>query len=975
MDTIQFLTKIFEYAETGYTQIFALPSTLAKAVPVTDLSPVPAAIAAAGAQNIYFSPGICSQPKDSKLSDPDIVGIPALWADVDIFHPAHAAKNLPRTVDEAMTLVPDCLPPSIVVHSGHGLQFWWLLRECWMFDTPEEKQRAQDILTRLQGLIRQRAQASGWHLDSTQDICRVMRLPGTVNVKIPSEPVLAMVMEHSEIRYNPDDIDAVLPAVEQAAAATQHRQAVFERRPTDGPAKYMLQNCMFMQYCQLQAKTISYGDWLAALTNLVRATDGIEACHMLSALDAGRYNQRDTDKKIDEAMGAMNPQNCDYIRQQLGFQGCPPGGCGMQAPCGWSLGKLPQVRARVKSHAILTPEVVYTQEFLSDAAILEKEQPAEFDMLYQRLPVNKNTFKKELAKIKREQSGLTVIDGGGQDAPAPSADGSIWLQSIIPDIPLNLRVPGSQSSAAWVVRQNGISLKRVTNFGESFQLASYVPVIIAERIFNIDTQQEKAVVVFRGPRGNWRSATLPKSTIFDAKRIMCLSDAMLTINGEMAKNLTKWLTALEAANMDVIPIAQGVGKMGWRNQEQVFILPGITSDYKIDIGEAAAESAVAGLGQAGDMAIWLDVMRKLRTRPKARFIMAASFAAPLLKILGQRSFLIHNWDTTRGGKSATLMAALSVWGNPEELSKSFEDSKTNTERTAALFTDLPLGINEYEILNDKQKGDVESKIYQISEGKGKGRATRDGLQTTVRWRTIALMTGETQITRHNTRGGVFTRLIEIKGGPLADDDIFASSLYPLTARHYGQAGKRFVEQLLATNHDWMRDVYHKTRLALRGKYPDKLESHMDAIACIVVAEYLASYWIFGIPDDQAKTEAITMAEAVIQEIITKTEASEAERAWDWLPDWLAANEVRFGTTYSKNSQPILGYLEDGYIYIIKTELAKGLKSEGFNPDKIFKQWADSGKIPVTVQGKSRALAVKGKRINGVQPWLIRIKEE
>ncbi|HMM20614.1 MAG TPA: DUF927 domain-containing protein [Selenomonadales bacterium] len=972
MDIIQFLSTIFQYAETGYTQVFALPSAAARAIPVSDFSAVPAAIAAAGQQDIYFSPGISGQAKNSKLSDPDIIGIPALWADVDIFSPAHAAPNLPRTVQEAMTLVPDCLPPSIVVHSGHGLQFWWLLKEPWMFDTPEEKQRAQGILTRLQKWLLQRGQANGWKVDSVQDLCRVMRLPGTLNVKIPTEPVLAQVIEQCDIRYDPAEIDELLPAMEQAAA-TRQRQAAFERRPTDGPVEYMLRNCIFLQNWQLNYKTMPEPEWVAAIANAVRGVGGEEfSVELIRTWLGEKFDADKTMKKIRHIMEDFKgPYSCDYIRTALGFQGCPPGGCGMQAPCGWSLGKLPQIRARVKSHTILTPEIVYTQEFLADAAILEKELPAEYDMLYQRLPVNKNTFRKELAKFKREQSGLTVIDGGAPDAPAPAADGSIWLQSIIPDIPLNLRVPGSGSSAAWVVRQNGINLKRVTNFGESYQLASYVPVIIAERIYNIDTQQEKAVVVFRGPRGGWRSATLPKSTIFDARRIMCLSDAMLTINGEMAKNLTKWLTALEAANMDIIPLSQGVGKMGWRNQDQVFILPGISSDYKIDIGEAAAESAVAGLGQAGDFAVWLETMRQLRTRTKARFIMAASFAAPLLKIVGQRSFLIHNWDTTRGGKSATLMAALSVWGNPEELSKSFEDSRTNTERTAALFTDLPLGINEYEILNDKQKGEVESKIYQISEGKGKGRATRDGLQTTVRWRTIALMTGETQITRQNTRGGVFTRLIEVKGGPLADDDIFASSLYPLTARHYGHAGKLFVEQLLATNHDWLRDVYHKTRVALRGKYTDKIESHMDAIACIVVAEYLASYWIFGIPDAQAKVEAIAMAEAIIQEIITKTEASEAERAWDWLPDWLAANESRFGL-YSKNGHEVWGYTEDDYFFIIKSEIAKAMKAEGFNADKIFKQWADSGKIPVTIQGGKRVLGVRGKRMNGVQPWLIRI---
>lgn len=976
MDAVQFLTTIFEYTEAGYTQVFALPSTAARAVPVTDLTQVPAAIAAAGPQNIYFSPGICATAKNDKLAEPDIAGIPALWADVDIFHPAHAKKNLPKSVQEAYTLIPECLPPSIIVHSGHGLQFWWLLKEVWNFDTPEEKDRAKDILTRLQGYIRQRAQANGWHLDSVQDLCRVMRLPGTVNIKIPNEPVWAQVIEYNDSRYDPAELDELLPALEQTAAAAtgKQRTAAFERRPTDGPAQYMLNNCMFLQHCQLNAKTITYGEWLAALTNLVRGIGGIEAAHAISALDAARYNQADTDKKIDEAMGAMNPQNCEYIRQQLGFQGCPQGGCGMAAPCGWSLGKVPQAKAVLKALPVLTPEEAKNPEVIGALAILKKESPLDYDMHYQRYQGNKNSLKSEVAKHKAEAAGWEVHDGGGQE-PEPDPDGARWLDQIIPDIPLRLRIPGNPSSSStWIVNKKGINQKKETNFGVSFQLAAYAPVIITERIYNIDLQQEKAVVAFPGHRGGWRFITLPKSTIFDSRRIMFLADAGLTINSEMAKNLTKWLSALEASNGDLIPVTQGVGKMGWRNNEQVFILPGIASDYKIDIGDTAAENAIAGLGQDGDMGTWIDAMRKLRTRPKARFIMAASFAAPLLKIVGQRSFLIHNWDTTRGGKSATLMAALSVWGNPEELAKSFEDSKSNTERTAALFTDLPLGINEYEILNDKQKGEVESKIYQISEGKGKGRATREGLQTTVRWRTIALMTGETQITRHNTRGGIFTRLIEIKGGPLADDDIFASSLYPLTARHYGHAGRLFINQLLQTNHDWLRDIYHKTRTALRDRYPDKIESHMDAIACIVLAEYLASHWIFGIPDEQAKIEAIAMANTIIEEIITKVEASESDRALDWLPDWLAANEGRFGL-YGKTGQAILGYMDGDYVYIIKSELSKALKQEGFNPDKIFKQWADQDKIPFSMQGSTRNLGIKGKRINGVQPWLIRIKVE
>ena len=985
MDAVQFLTTIYQYAETGYTQVFTLPTAAARAIPVTDFSPVPAAIQAAGQQDIYFSPGICAQPKNHKLAEADIIGIPGLWVDIDIWHPdprVHAKPNLPKSVQEAYVLLPDNLPPSLIVFSGYGIHLYWLFREPWYFDTPEEKKRAQDILTRIQLHIRRQAMSHGWHMDSTQDICRVMRLPGTLNIKLPEQSVLAQVIELSDIRYNPSEIDEILPALEQTAATSNTRTTAFERRPTDGPASYMLQNCMFMQHCQLNASTLSYNEWLAMITNLVRAVDGIDAVHAVSAMDPKRYKKSDTDKKIDEALGVMSPQNCDYIRK-LGFQGCPANGCGVQAPCGWSLGRVPQARAIVRNIIVPTAEEVYKSQVMAAVAVVEKEVPAEYDSFYQRLTgqVNKNTFRKELAKYKREQSGLTVIDGGGQDAPALDQNGEQWLAPMVPDIPINLKMPGSGSNyAMWVFNEKGIKLKKETENGVQYQQAAYTPVVISERIFNIDTQMEKARVSFKTDFGYWRHIVLPKATIYNTKSIVNISNSGLIVTSETARVMVKWLSALEAANAKTIPMRQGVSKMGWRNNDSEFILPGVATSYTIDIGDDAAESTVSGLGQAGDFGAWIGIMQQLRTRNKARFIMATSFAAPLLKIVGQRSFLIHNWDNTRGGKSATLHAALSVWGKPDSIAGTFDDSKSNVERTASLFTDLPLGINEYELLNERRKGEIDSMIYMISEGKGKGRATKDGLQKTVSWRTIALMTGESQITRANSRGGIFTRLIELRGGPLVDDDLFASNLYPFTARNYGHAGKLFIEQLLKTDHNWLRETYNKTRLALRTKYKNKLESHLDAMACIALADYLASMWIFGVAEPAAGAESIAMVEKITAEIITKAEADESERAWEWLPDWLAANENRFQKSYhdpKKSVHTWLGYLDGEYIYIIKSELIAALRSAEFNPNKVLSAWANADKFPSTTEKNGqRKIGIRYSADIGEnrRPYVIRIKK-
>jgi uncharacterized protein (DUF927 family) len=984
MDAISFLKTIYENAENGYTEIFALPSAKGIACAVADLDRVAGILPnVPPGQNIYFSAGITAGPINKKPSDNDIIGIPALWVDIDIYDPgnpaAHAKKNLPMTVDEARTLLP--LPPSIIVHSGYGIHAWYILRECWYFDTPEEKGEAENLMNRLQACVKKRAADSGWHLDSTFDISHVMRLPGTVNYKNPQSLIMASVIESTDIRYNPSDFDDVLPAIVESSTLNKNRTATFERRPTDGTANYMLTNCMFMQHCQLNAKTLSYNEWLAMITNVVRAIDGIEAAHAMSALDSARYKPADTDKKIDEALGAMNPQNCDYIRS-LGFQGCPEGGCGMAAPCGWSLGKLPQAKAIIRAISVPTPETVYTPEVLGALATLQKQSPADYDGFYQRCKgqVNLNTLKHQLAQHKREGAGLTVIEGGGQDG-ADSSDGDgQTLASTVPDVPINLKLPAASSHYFnWIFSKNGVSMRKVSEQGgETITKVSYVPIVITDRIYNIDSGQEKAVVAFKTHKGKWRSVILPKSTIFDSKKIMCLTDSGLIFDSAMARGLTKWLSALEAANASTIPDRSGVGKLGWRDHETKFILPGLETGYTLDLGDSGGDGAVDGFGVAGDLGVWIEAMRKMRTRPKARFILAASFAAPLLKIVGQRIFCIHNWGTTADGKSATLFAALSAWGDPDNLKQTFNQTNTFVERTAELFTDLPLGVNEYEVLTDRKKGDQDQLTYMICEGKGRGRAKREGLQKTAQWRTIAISNGETPLTRNNSRGGVITRVLEFNGGPLADNKVFASDLYRITAANHGHAGRLFIEMLLAANHDEIRDLYNKTRYALRNKYTDNLESHLDAVACVSVADYLISQWIFAEQKDSAIVGAANMSDHIIGELVSKSESDESERVWEWMQDWLAANEGRFSRDHNANKYQIqvIGYHEEGYINIIKTELTAAMRIEGYSPEKIFRSWADKGRIACSNSGGGkRTFGIRGKLINGIRPYVIRIKEE
>jgi putative DNA primase/helicase len=111
-------------------------------------------------------------------------GIVGLWADVDIADPAHKKPNLPPTIEDARGLVESMgVPPSIIVHSGHGLHAWWLFQEPWVFEGEEDRKSAMAASQSWNDQLRQKARPRGWDVDATHDLARVLRVPGTLNCK------------------------------------------------------------------------------------------------------------------------------------------------------------------------------------------------------------------------------------------------------------------------------------------------------------------------------------------------------------------------------------------------------------------------------------------------------------------------------------------------------------------------------------------------------------------------------------------------------------------------------------------------------------------------------------------------------------------------------------------------------------------------------------------------------------------------
>lgn len=160
--------------------------------------------------DVYVAVSLAAQAgmHDTRISSANSVGIFGLWADLDIADPdVHKKWNLPPDEASALELLEACeLPPTLVVHSGHGLQAWWLFKEFWAFDSEASRLEAAGLAQRWNTTIQARAAERSWVVDSTFDLARVMRVPGTLNRKgAPVMPVRLIAVDGP--RYNPEDVE------------------------------------------------------------------------------------------------------------------------------------------------------------------------------------------------------------------------------------------------------------------------------------------------------------------------------------------------------------------------------------------------------------------------------------------------------------------------------------------------------------------------------------------------------------------------------------------------------------------------------------------------------------------------------------------------------------------------------------------------------------------------------------------------
>ena len=537
-------------------------------------------------------------------------------------------------------------------------------------------------------------------------------------------------------------------------------------------------------------------------------------------------------------------------------------------------------------------------------------------------------------------------------------------QTMFPKQPTQLQC------GTYVADEYGVS--RLNEMGAEVEVISH-PLMPIKRVTNIETFEEKLEIAYCRGKDPWKTITVSREQLASAQKIIGLSKQGVAVNSENAKEVVRYMGTLESLNYDDLPRQDSVSHMGWLEDGQ--FMPYV-KDVSYDGESTEFMRLYTEFKPCGSEEKWMEIAKEVRAADSvpARIALAASFAAPVVHILGGLPFFVHFWGETGCGKTVGLMLAASVWGNPDvgRYIKTFSGTKVSQELYAAFCCNLPILFDELQVISDRKTFD--DIVYMLCEGVSKGRGAKEGgLQSQKRWSSCIITTGEMPITQGNSGGGAVARIVEVNfgGRPLFKD---ARGTANALKENYGCAGPKFIETL-------RKDGIIEALKALQKKFygdlmkEDVQDKQVLSASILLAADALVTKAIFK--DKRALT-----VDEIKGYLVSRSETDVNLRCYQWLIGYCAANPRKFDSTDQVNGECWGQYKTDHgveYLCINKSVFEDMLKNKGFSAGAFIDWSRRKNLLKDTFYGTgnknnrpTRIIAVGGKQ---VPHYWIRLPEE
>lgn len=473
------------------------------------------------------------------------------------------------------------------------------------------------------------------------------------------------------------------------------------------------------------------------------------------------------------------------------------------------------------------------------------------------------------------------------------------------------------------------------------------PILITRRFSNVITGEMKAELAYRRSyEKRWRKLIVDMDYIYNAKKMIELTKNGIAVTSKMAPYLVDYLSQLETSNDDMLQLNRSISHLGWHSENgQIEFIP-YSKDCEFD-GEGELRTVYRNITRKGSYEKWLEAAKKIRNSEFAppKIMLVASFASILLPIVKGLPFFVHLYGKTGTGKSVMLKMAASVWGNPEHYMVSFDSTQVGKDELCAMLYNMPLCMDELQIIKNSRYDNKENIIYKLTEGVGRTRGAKaGGIQTVKRWKNTILTTGEHTILDNTAGGGAINRVIELSiyRTKLTED---LKGLHDTICDNYGHAGKAFVEAVSAEG------------------IPERIRTYFDIYAndfraqtvtdkqCISAALLVACDKILGelIFDDTGSFSV----EDMLPYLVKERDLQQDKEAYYKLMSWVASNAGKFIETTDMREKwgKIIPKADGRYVFIGSQFFDQFMQENGYDR-RNFLQWCRDEGIIIQNPGRN-----------------------
>jgi hypothetical protein len=712
--------------------------------------------------NIYVTP--CSFLNEARTAANAAYG-KSFFIDLDVNHGSVCYDSKEEALIALDEFVAENeLPPPVRIDSGGGVQAYWLFEEDVEID--EWKVFA--------GRFKQFCIDKGLLIDPavTADAARVMRCPETLNLRVQ-----AMSRFIDEVFYQYDfdafkdflgkDLD-VGQAIELIKAKSKGLDeetkaiarldnfedsfAVLAERSLSG------NGCNQIKYAIENRETLPYGLWFGTLSVAQRCVDREGA---IRAVSEGHpdYTYEKADLKAQETAKASGPWTCNKFSEENpdGCEGCPFRG---QITSPIALARKVRLSA-VQTAPLSTPE--------EDAVWGEAD---DCDLLI---------FPEYLEPFTRSARGSIVY------TPPATIDKT---GKVVTPPPIEL------------IARPIYPYKRMfsPHDGECFMVRTMMPL--------------------DGPR----EFMLPVDHVYSSEHLTkAVVQSGATFDPDKTKLVMKYFIRWAEYLSSVGRAEQMRMQMGWTAERDGFVIGNNEVRSNGEIVRAASSPLVRGVAQHlkpfGDYNAWKKAVT-IFNRPgfeMQAFGMMTGFGSPLISLTtvagASICFLSANSGT---GKTGSLYAAISIWGQPKDLSLVDQQSTQNGFIGRYLnLKNLPFGIDE---ASNAKPEDLAKLIHAVSHGKAKVR-----MQSSVNAEReheasasmITFFTSNQSIynkleTLKGSPDGEMARLIEftVKQPEWFNDDV-GIEYFDKFKYNYGFAGLEFIQHYYKKGEPYVKELVDK----------------------------------------------------------------------------------------------------------------------------------------------------------------------